>query len=63
VRRLAADVAHSPRPDYAAYSARVIQANCALAAQLHNSTSAAQRQHAIDKLKGWEGDLRALAQP
>lgn len=63
VRRLAADTTRSPRPDYAAYSARVMQANCALAAQLHNSSTAAQRQHAIDKLKGWEGDLRALAQP
>jgi Family of unknown function (DUF6279) len=63
VRRLAADTSRSPRPDYEAYSARVTQANCALAAQLHNSSTAAQRQHAIDKLRGWEGDLRALAQP
>ncbi len=63
VRRLAADTTRSPRPDYAAYSARVKQANCALAAQLHNSSTATQRQHAIDKLKGWEGDLRALARP
>ena len=63
VRRLTADTTRSPRPDYAAYAARVKQANCALAAQLHNSSTAAQRQHAIDKLKGWEGDLRALAQP
>ena len=63
VRRLAADITRSPRPDHVAYSTRVTQANCALAAQLHNSITAAQRQHAIDKLKGWEGDLRALAQP
>ena len=63
VRQLAADTTRSPRPDYAAYAARVKQANCALAAQLHNSSTAAQRQHAINKLKGWEGDLRALAQP
>ena len=62
VRQLAADTTRSPRPDYAAYAARVKQANCALAAQLHNSITAAQRQHAIDKLKGWESDLRALAQ-
>ena len=63
VRQLAADTTRSPRPDYAAYAARVKQTNCALAAQLHNSSTAAQRQHAINKLKGWEGDLRALAQP
>ena len=63
VRQLAADTTRSPRPDYAVYAARVKQTNCALAAQLHNSSTAAQRQHAINKLKGWEGDLRALAQP
>ena len=63
LRRWAADTVRSPRPDYAAYSARVTQAHCALAAQFHNSSTAAQRQHAIDKLKGWEGDLRALNQP
>jgi hypothetical protein len=63
LRRLAAATSRSPRPDYAAYSARLTQANCALAAKLHNQTTPAQRQHAVDKLKGWEGDLRALAQP
>jgi hypothetical protein len=63
LRRLAAETARSPRADYAAYAARLAQANCTLIAQLHNSTSPAQRQHAVDKLKGWEGDLRALAQP
>ena len=63
LRRLAAATTRSPRPDYAAYSARLTQANCTLAAKLHNQTTPAQRQHAVDKLKGWEGDLRALAQP
>ena len=63
LRRWAADTVRSPRPDYAAYSVRVTQANCALAAQFHNSSTATQRQHAIDKLKGWEGDLRALHAP
>jgi len=63
VRQLAADTTRSPRPVYAAYAVRVKQANCALAAQLHNSSTATQRQHAIDKFKGWEADLRALAQP
>jgi Family of unknown function (DUF6279) len=63
LRRLAAETAVSPRVDYASYAARLTLANCALASQLHNSTSAAQRQRAIDKLKGWEGDLRSLARP
>ncbi|MBL8352433.1 MAG: hypothetical protein JNL87_19215 [Burkholderiaceae bacterium] len=63
LRRLAADTTRSPRPEYAAYAARLAQANCALAAQLHNSTTAAQRQRAVDRLQAWEADLRALAAP
>lgn len=63
LRRLAAEAGKSPRPEYAAYAARLVQANCALVAQLHNSTTAAQRQHAVDRLKGWEADLRALTSP
>jgi hypothetical protein len=61
VRRLAAEIDHSPRADYPAYARRVRQANCTLIAQLHNSTSPAQRQRAVDKLQGWQTDLRALA--
>lgn len=63
LRRLAAETRHSPRADYRAYARRVSHANCALMAQLHNSTTAAQRQHAIERLQGWEDDLRALAEP
>jgi uncharacterized coiled-coil protein SlyX len=51
----------SPRPVYAAYQDRLIPYNCMLSAQLHNSTSAAQRLVAQKKLKGWEEDFRALA--
>lgn len=63
LRRLAAETSRSPRADYRAYSQRLNAANCALAATLHNSTSLAQRQRAIDKLRGWEADLRALSKP
>jgi hypothetical protein len=63
LRRLAVETAVSPRPAYAAYAARLAQANCQLIAQLHNVTTPAQRQHAVDKLKGWATDLRALTQP
>jgi len=52
---------HSPRPGYRRYSEQLTQFNCAFSATLHNSTSAAQRQAAAAKLKGWESDLRALA--
>lgn len=61
LRSFAANVARSPRADYRAYRERLEQANCVLAAQLHNALRPAQRQHAVDKLKGWEEDLRALA--
>ncbi len=60
LRRLAAEPLQSPRADYQAYANGLMDANCALIAGLHNSTSPAQRQHAANKLKGWEGDLRAL---
>ena len=35
--------------------------NCEFGAQLHNTTTAEQRQYAAKKLKGWAGDFRALA--
>ena len=61
LRRLALGALQSPRRDYQAYADALAQANCALSAGLHNSTTPAQRQHAVGKLKGWEADLRALA--
>lgn len=61
LRAFAAHAARSPRPEYRAYRQRLEEANCALAAQLHNSLKPAQRQRAVDKLKAWEDDLRALA--
>ena len=61
LRRLGGELLQSTRRDYRAYQTRLVQANCAWIAQLHGSTSAAQRQRAADKLKGWEDDLRALA--
>ena len=46
----------APAQEAAALSAY----NCALAARLHASASAAQRRHLTDKLRSWEADLRAL---
>lgn len=51
----------SSRPAYAAYQRKVVEDNCAWLAELHNSTTAEQRRHARDKLRGWEADFRALA--
>jgi hypothetical protein len=51
----------SPREPYRRYAERLGEFNCALAANLHNGTSPAQRRTAAEKLAGWEGDLRSLA--
>jgi hypothetical protein len=61
LRGFALNAARSPRADYRAYREQLEQANCALAARLHNALRPAQRQHAVEKLRGWEADLRALA--
>lgn len=51
----------SPRPAYVAYQRKLVDYNCAWMAELHNTTTPAQRRHARDKLRGWEDDARALA--
>lgn len=51
----------SPREAYRRHSDQLTAYNCAYTAELHNSTTPAQRQAAVKKLKGWETDLRALA--
>jgi len=61
LRAFAAQQKHSPRAEYRAYRQRLMQAQCELVARLHNAASSAQRQRALDKLKDWEDDLRALA--
>ncbi len=60
VRTLAERVLRSPRPEYRAYQQRLTQENCALASAMHNLTTPAQRQHARNKLKGWEDELRLI---
>jgi Family of unknown function (DUF6279) len=61
VRMIAERALRSPRPDYRAYQQRLTEENCALAAAMHSATTPAQRQHARDKLKGWEEDVRLIA--
>jgi Family of unknown function (DUF6279) len=51
----------SPREPYRRYNERLTEYNCAFGAGLHNVTTPAQRRTAADRLKGWEGDLRAIA--
>ena len=61
VRGVAERIARSPRDGYRLYEAALTQYNCALAAELHNGTTPEQRRHAVRRLEGWAGDLRALA--
>ncbi|MEF7615236.1 DUF6279 family lipoprotein [Aquincola sp. MAHUQ-54] len=51
----------SPRPAYAAYQRKLNDHNCHWIAELHNSTTPAQRQHARERLRGWEADALALS--
>jgi hypothetical protein len=60
VRVLATRTERSPDPVYRAYQLKLTDYNCALAAQIHNATTPAQRLKARETLKGWEEDLRSL---
>jgi hypothetical protein len=48
------------RADYREAQRRITLHNCRWLAELHNGTSPAQRQAAVERLRGWERDLRAL---
>jgi len=61
LQALSMRVQRAPPGAYRNYQQRLIDYNCAFIAQLHNSTTVAQRQAARARLKGWEQDLRALA--
>lgn len=63
LRQLGEHVAQSPRPNYRDYRQRVGPYQCALAAQIHNAASPAQRQRAVERLRGWQADLQALMAP
>jgi len=60
LRTIAQHASQSPREAYRAQQQRVWNHNCAFVAQMHNTMSAAQRQHAQRKLRRWEEDVRAL---
>jgi hypothetical protein len=54
-------VLNSPDDAYVAYAQMRQNINCEAAAQLHNTTTAAQREQSMKTLKSYESDLRALA--
>lgn len=61
LRSYVATWGRSPREGYRRYFEQLEQFNCRFAAALHNGTTPAQRRHAVDKLQGWQADLRMLA--
>jgi hypothetical protein len=50
-----------PDPTYLRYQAHITRETCKALANLHNSITPTQRQNALDTLKSWETDVRALA--
>ena len=60
VRAYVSGIDRSPRESYRRYLERVTAHRCALASQLHNSASAAQRSEAAKKLAGYRADARDL---
>ena len=60
VRKWLQNSLHSSDPAYAAYLKKRKRTNCEAAAQLHNTTTTKQREHALKVLKGYEEDVRAL---
>lgn len=60
LRSLARRSQESPDANYREYQRRLTEFNCGLVAQLHNTTTASQRQRARSTFKGWEEDLRWL---
>jgi len=60
--QLAASLTSSPREPYRAYLASLTSHSCELIAQVHASTSQAQRLRAARRLQAWENDLRKIAQ-
>jgi hypothetical protein len=51
----------APPAAQAAYNESLVQENCRVLAALHNSTTPAQRETAVARLRGWQRDLQELA--
>jgi Family of unknown function (DUF6279) len=60
LRGLAERALVSPDPTYRTYLEQLGQENCQTFADLHNSTTAAQRSKAVETLRGYAQDFRTL---
>ena len=63
LRAIAAEGLQPADPERLARQRKLVEANCALAARLHNSTTTAQRERARANFLAWETDLRAVMAP
>jgi hypothetical protein len=52
---------HSPDPAYRAYQQALTEEGCRIVAAVHESTTAAQREQAVRRLRAYQRDLRELA--
>jgi hypothetical protein len=60
VRGWLADAENSPDPAHRAYQDTVLQEGCATFSLLHQSTTAAQREQAVRRLRAYQRDVRDL---
>ena len=63
LRRWHDRVMQSPIPGFAAYSDTLVRNGCEQFAAIHNTTTPEQRHHAVQVLKAYESDLRAVMAP
>ena len=61
LRALVKRLQTSPRDDYRAYQEALTAHNCAVSAEIHNTATPTQREHARMRLREWERDLREMA--
>lgn len=61
MRSLLARSLDSPDGGYRTYQDSLVQESCATLAAVHNSTTPAQREHAVRRLRGYQRDLGELA--
>lgn len=52
---------HAPDPAYRAWQEGLVQEGCRVFSAVHHSTTQAQREHAIRRLRAYQRDLRELA--
>jgi hypothetical protein len=52
---------HAPDPAYRAWQEGLVQEGCRIFSAVHQSTTQAQREHAVRRLRGYQRDLRELA--